>query len=83
MQIRSLSLTMALARRPLREAVEPQEFDKTGAPGLTSTWFSTLARQRGWHVCDGLDGGVHAWCDGIQHTVCSAQWTQRALNGAH
>jgi hypothetical protein len=62
MQIRSLSLTMALARRPLREAVEPQEFDKTGAPGLTRTWFSTLAVANEASTC--VMASMSDWTDG-------------------
>jgi hypothetical protein len=62
MQIRSLSLTMALARRPLREAVEPQELDKTGAPGLTRTWFFTLAVANAASTC--VLVSMSNWTDG-------------------
>jgi hypothetical protein len=62
MQICSLSLTMALARRALREAVK---VDKTRAPGLTSTWFFTLAVANAASTC------VMAWM---------SNWNDGAMN---
>ena len=65
MQIRSLSLTMALARRPLREAVEPQKLDKAGAPGLTRTWFSTLTVANAASTC--VMASMSNWTDGAMN----------------